>query len=104
MIKLHTPEEIIKATSEVCDVPVTVIEDITNQTKEVARVRHVAQYLIKKYTFKSFKSISERFGQKDHGTALAAFERISKLLREKDELTQDCINRIEKKLTELPVG
>lgn len=54
-----------------------------SRAREVARVRQVAMYLMKKMTTKSLREIGIFFGRKDHSTVIHAFDKIKQTL-EKD--------------------
>ena len=59
------------------------------RTRAVARPRHVAMYLAKSLTTRSYPDIGRRFGGRDHTTVLHAVKRIEALKAEDPALTAD---------------
>jgi chromosomal replication initiator protein len=59
------------------------------RTRAVARPRHVAMYLAKSLTTRSYPDIGRRFGGRDHTTVLHAVKRIEALKAEDDALAAD---------------
>lgn len=67
------------------------LEDFTSKkrTKSIAYPRQVAMYLSRELTDFSLPKIGEEFGGRDHTTVIHAHEKISKLLKEDQQLQQD---------------
>ena len=65
--------------------------DLLNErrTRAVARPRHVAMYLAKQLTTRSYPDIGRRFGGRDHTTVLHAVRRIEALKAEEPGLAAD---------------
>ena len=59
------------------------------RTRAVARPRHVAMYLAKQLTTRSYPDIGRRFGGRDHTTVLHAVKRIEALKAEEPALAAD---------------
>jgi chromosomal replication initiator protein len=59
------------------------------RTRAVARPRHVAMYLAKQLTTRSYPDIGRRFGGRDHTTVLHAVKRIDVLKGEEPALAND---------------
>ena len=59
------------------------------RTRAVARPRHVAMYLAKQLTTRSYPDIGRRFGGRDHTTVLHAVKRIEALKAEDPTLAND---------------
>lgn len=70
-----------------------------NRKKRFATPRHVAQYLIRKFTKLSYPEIGELFGGRDHTSVLHAYRRISEQI-EKDENMRSLISYLSRQLTE----
>jgi chromosomal replication initiator protein len=66
-------------------------EDLLNKGRkqEVAWARQVAMYLMRSELSLSYPSIGEKFGGRDHTTALHAFEKINKELEKNEKLKED---------------
>jgi chromosomal replication initiator protein len=67
------------------------LEDLCGKRrkKEIVKPRQVAMYLLRKENNLSFPSIGQRFGGRDHTTAMHACEKINKLLEHNNELLQE---------------
>ncbi len=63
--------------------------------KEISHARHMAFYLMKKYTDKSLKEIGAFFARRDHSTVLHAFEKIN-LSRQHDTRLQHALHELER--------
>lgn len=95
----HKPEEpitfngIIK--SIIAHYPYT-LQDLRSKgrNKELAHVRHMAMYLMKKLTDKSLRDIGNFLGGRDHSTVMHAVQRIEEALVDAPEM-QARIKRIE---------
>ncbi len=67
------------------------------RNKEISQARHVAFYLMKKYTDKSLKDIGAFLARKDHSTVLHAYEKIINH-RKKDDHLQYTLQELERAL------
>lgn len=75
--KVTNPEKIIQAVSVFYNLKEKDILDASRK-KEIVRPRQVAMYLLRKELGSSFPFIGQKFGGKDHTTAIHAFNKISK--------------------------
>ena len=66
------------------------IQDLksTSRARSVARPRHIAMYLARKYTVLGLKEIGAHFGGRDHSTVLHACLAIEKGLEAEAEIRQ----------------
>ncbi|MCX6765396.1 MAG: chromosomal replication initiator protein DnaA [Candidatus Moranbacteria bacterium] len=62
---------------------------IKGRKKEIARARQVAMYLMRSELNTSYPSIGERFGGRNHTTALHAFDKISREVEENEKLKEE---------------
>lgn len=67
------------------------------RTKNIANARHIAIYICRKHLDMPFARIGLEFGNRDHSTIMSSFERMSKHLKD-DEQLQRALYQIEKKL------
>ena len=67
------------------------------RTTNVANARHIAIYLCRKHLDIPFTKIGMEFGGRDHATVMSSFNKVTKLIKEK-ELFADAVSKIEKKL------
>ena len=67
------------------------LEDFTakKRTRAIAFPRQIAMYLSRELTDSSLPKIGIEFGGRDHSTVIHAHEKISKLLKEDQNLQQD---------------
>jgi chromosomal replication initiator protein len=65
--------------------------------KEISHARHMAFYLMKKYTNKSLKEIGAFLARKDHSTVLHAYEKIN-LIRQNNTQLQHALHELERTL------
>lgn len=68
-----------------------------SRAKEVALVRQVAMYLMKKMTNKSLREIGVYLGRKDHSTVIHAFDRVEETMEKNSEL-RAIIEKIESEI------
>jgi chromosomal replication initiator protein len=59
------------------------------RNKDIARVRHIALYLMKKLTDKSLRDIGLYLGGRDHSTVMHAHQKMSEMLAHDNELMQE---------------
>jgi chromosomal replication initiator protein len=64
--------------------------DLTKRTrkKEVVEPRQIAMYLMREILKMSFPQIGEKFGKRDHTTAIHAYEKVSTMIIENNEINQ----------------
>lgn len=91
-----TPKKIKKAVCEYYGLTRTQIES-KSRTKNIANARHIAVYLCRKHLEMPFVKIGFEFGNRDHSTIMASYEKMVKLLKEK-ETFQQALLQIENKL------
>lgn len=91
-----TPKKIKKAVCEYYGLTKTQIES-KSRTKNIANARHIAVYLCRKHLSMPFVKIGFEFGNRDHSTIMASYEKMVKLLKEK-ETFQQALLQIENKL------
>jgi len=65
--------------------------------QEISQARQIAMYLSRKYTDKSYSSIGEIIGKRDHATVLHACKSVSNWI-ETDKKFKSCVEEIEKQL------
>lgn len=68
-----------------------------SRTKNISTARHIAMYLCRKHLEMPYVKIGLEFGGRDHSTVMASYERMAKLLKEKEAMSQAVI-KIEHKL------
>ena len=67
------------------------------RAREVVRPRHVAMYLCKQLTTRSFLEIGRKFGGRDHSTVYHAVSRVTKLMIQ-DEVVAHDVGRLTRQL------
>lgn len=77
-----------RITSCVCKFYSYKLADLRSESrvKDIALVRQVAMYLMKKMTDKSLREIGSYLGRKDHSTVLHAFDRVHTTMQHNSEL------------------
>ena len=85
-----TPKKIIKIVSEFYDIS---IDDIIGESrkKEMVEPRQLIMYLMREETRASFPNIGHELGGRDHTTAMHAYEKIKKVIKENDKIRQDIV-------------
>lgn len=68
-----------------------------SRTANIANARHIAVFLCRKHLEMPFAKIGIEFGNRDHSTIMSSYEKISKIIKEKDTFKQ-AVNKIEKNL------
>ncbi|MEF9961890.1 MAG: chromosomal replication initiator protein DnaA [Erysipelotrichaceae bacterium] len=71
--------------------------DSKSRTANIANARHIAIYLCRTYLDMPFAKIGLEFGNRDHSTIMSSYEKMIKLLKEKDSF-QQALLKIEHKL------
>ena len=91
-----TPKRIKNAVCEYYGLPRTQIES-KSRTKNIANARHIAIYLCRTHLEMPFAKIGFEFGNRDHSTIMSSYEKMMKLLKEK-ETFQQAVMQIESNL------
>lgn len=68
-----------------------------SRTANIANARHIAVFLCRKHLEMPFAKIGLEFGNRDHSTIMSSYEKISKIIKEKDTFKQ-AVSKIEKNL------
>jgi chromosomal replication initiator protein len=86
--KSITPKQLIDVVSTYFDLK---IEDLLGKSREkkLAFPRQIIMYLLREEMKTSYPAIGEELGGRDHTTAMHAYEKISNLLKEDEQLKQD---------------
>ncbi|MBI4137730.1 MAG: chromosomal replication initiator protein DnaA [Candidatus Sungbacteria bacterium] len=86
--KFVTPKKIVKAVSEFYDIEE---KELTHRSrkKEVVKPRQIAMYLMREELKSSYPSIGEKFGGRDHTTAMHSCEKVAKDLQANPELEEE---------------
>jgi len=88
MKKTTTPKKIIEIVANFYDIKISDLSDKTRK-KEYVRPRQIAMYLLRKELNLSFPSIGEKFGKRDHTTAIHACKKIKKEVEENEALNEE---------------
>ena len=91
-----TPKRIKNAVCEYHGLTRTQIES-KSRTKNIANARHIAIYLCRTHLEMPFAKIGFEFGNRDHSTIMSSYEKMMKLLKEK-ETFQQAVMQIESSL------
>lgn len=91
-----TPKRIKNAVCEYYGLTRTQIES-KSRTKNIANARHIAIYLYRTHLEMPFAKIGFEFGNRDHSTIMSSYEKMMKLLKEK-ETFQQAVMQIESNL------
>lgn len=91
-----TPAKIKKAVCEFYGLTRHQIES-KSRTANIANARHIAVYLCRKHLEMPFAKIGFEFGNRDHSTIMSSYEKMVKMLKEKESFQQAVI-KIENKL------
>ncbi|MEK7643134.1 MAG: chromosomal replication initiator protein DnaA [Patescibacteria group bacterium] len=86
--KVVTTSQIIKAVSEFYDLGETGLFE-RSRRREVVKPRQLAMYLLREDFHGSYPFIGEKLGGRDHTTALHAYEKISRELKEDVKLVEE---------------
>lgn len=62
-----------------------------SRTANIANARHIAIYLCRKHLEMPFAKIGFEFGNRDHSTVMASYDKMTKLLKEKESFQQALI-------------
>ncbi len=83
-----TPAQVIKIVSEFYDIPEKTIYERTRK-HEVVRPRQIAMYLIREDLQGSYPYIGQKFGGRDHTTAIHAYLKVSEDLKNNSKLEEE---------------
>ncbi len=68
-----------------------------NRTADIANARHIAIYLCRELLDMPFKKIGQEFGGRDHSTIMTSYEKITKLVKDKD-IYKEAVDEIKGRL------
>lgn len=91
-----TAAKIKKAVCDFYGLTKTQIES-KSRTSNISNPRHIAVYLCRKHLEMPFAKIGAEFGGRDHSTIMSSYEKMTKLVKEK-ELFAQAVEQIERKL------
>ena len=76
---------------QTCALPILKVSDLfsSKRSRSIVRPRQVAMWFAKNFTSKSYPSIGESFGGRDHTTVLHAVRTIESLRTEDNNLNHD---------------
>jgi len=94
-VSIHSisAEDIIKVVCDYFKVNETQIKG-RKRDASIVLPRHIAIYLIKKYTNLSLKDIARQIGKKDHSTIIHSINKIERLIKIDQNLSTDVMNII----------
>ena len=94
--KMVSPKKIIQTVAEFYDLKE---KDLiaSSRKKEIVFPRQIAMYILRESLSYSFPFIGRKFGGKDHTTAIHAFEKISREVKENEKLFEE-INLIKQRI------
>ena len=94
--KITNFKKIIKTVSNFFDITENDMLSTTRR-KEIVKPRQISMYLLREEMRESYPSIGRRFGGKDHTTVIYAYEKISKGIKNDNDLSNE-INLIRQRL------
>ena len=86
--RIVTANQIIKCVADFYDVNEKILYEKTRK-KEIVKPRQIAMYLLREDFNGSYPYIGQRFGGRDHTTAIHAFDKISKELKKNIQLAEE---------------
>ena len=90
--KIATAQQIIKTVAQYYNITEKNLFEKT-RIKEIVKPRQIAMYLLREDFNGSYPYIGQKFGGRDHTTAIHSYEKISKELKKNDRLQEE-INQI----------
>ena len=96
--RIITANQIIRAVAEFYDVNEKSLSEKTRK-KEIVKPRQIAMYLLREDFNGSYPYIGQRFGGRDHTTAIHAHDKIIQDMRKENTLTEE-LKRIREKIYE----
>ena len=100
--KIVTANQIIKSVAEFYDINEKFLYEKTRK-KEVVKPRQIAMYLLREDFSGSYPYIGQRFGGRDHTTAIHAYEKVMQNLKRDTTLAEE-VRRIREKIYEYSGG
>ena len=99
-VKAEEKIDFERITSSVCKFYSYKLSDLRSESrvKDIALVRQVAMYLMKKMTDKSLSEIGVYLGRKNHSTVIHAFDRVQDFM-EKDSELRAIVEKIESEIS-----
>lgn len=88
MKKTTTPKKIIEAVVNFYDIKINDLSE-KDRKRELVHPRHVAMYLLRSELNLSYPSIGEKFGKRDHTTAIHACKKIKKEVEQNESLSEE---------------
>ncbi|KXK11701.1 MAG: chromosomal replication initiator protein DnaA [Chloroflexi bacterium OLB14] len=85
------PESVLDAVTKVLDVTTQTLIG-RDRTKDVARSRQIAMYILREEAKISFPQIGEVLGGRDHSTVMSAYEKIKEQIPTDRKLEQDIVS------------
>lgn len=86
--RIVTANQIIKCVADFFDVNEKILFEKTRK-KEIVKPRQIAMYLLREDYNGSYPYIGQRFGGRDHTTAIHAFDKISKEIKKSSQLAEE---------------
>jgi chromosomal replication initiator protein len=86
--RVVTANQIIRCVADFYDVQEKILFEKTRK-KEIVRPRQIAMYLLREDFSGSYPYIGQRFGGRDHTTAIHAFDKISKEMKRNSQLIEE---------------
>lgn len=84
----YTIPIIIKTVASYFNIKVSDIKS-KNRSRNISLPRQIAMYLCREYTKSSLPDIGRQFGGKDHTTVIFSYKKISKIVKENNDLSKD---------------
>lgn len=91
-----TPIKIKKAVCDFYGLTRAQLESKT-KTSNIANARHIAIYLCRKHLDMPFSKIGAEFGGRDHSTIMSSYDKMTRLVKEK-EIFETAVKKIEQKM------
>jgi chromosomal replication initiator protein len=89
---------ILDATAEMFGLEVTQLQG-KSRTRDLVHARQVGMYVCRELTDLSYPQIGKEFGGRDHTTVIHAYEKVSRLMKERRKTYEDVTNLIQQILS-----
>jgi chromosomal replication initiator protein len=89
---------ILDATAEMFGLEVTQLQG-KSRTRDLVQARQVGMYVCRELTDLSYPQIGKEFGGRDHTTVIHAYEKVSRLMKERRKTYEDVTNLIQQILS-----
>ena len=89
---------ILDATAQMFGLEVTQLQG-KSRTRDLVHARQVGMYVCRELTDLSYPQIGKEFGGRDHTTVIHAYEKVSKLMKERRKTYEDVTNLIQQILS-----